>query len=423
VNEPAAAGEAWRRSVRAAWRPFWSSRLIVFGVAIWVYYAGLPVAHEFDAVVLSHPFGSWPASSVLDLLFSPLAKWDAQHYLAIAWDGYVEGHAGLPPSIERPAFFPLYPAVVRALSGWGYSPAVILLWAYAVSLACFYGALVLIHRLAAIELGERYAAPTLTLLAFFPMAFFFGIPYTESMFLLLAAGAFVAARLGMWRWAGICMALASATRVQGVLLLLPVALFYFYGPRGDREPAPRRGIRPRYPLRPDAAWMLLAPLGLIAFSLYLQHTFGDAFAWQHAQEVFGRFSTNPASGLWAAVREFGRAIGQAADGNWHEPILDHWNVLQFGFFAFAVVGGIALLRMLPAAYGAWVLVSLLPMLMSQAPVAPLWSAPRFVAVLFPLFFWLAVVCERRKITQTAVAFSAAGLALFVAQFTVWSFVA
>lgn len=396
---------------------------MVFGVAIWVAYAGLPTTPEPDSLVLSHPFGNWPAGSVFDLVFSPLAKWDAQHYLAIAWDGYVESHAGLPPVANRPAFFPLYPGITHVLSGFGSSPGVILIVSYAVSLSSFFAALVLIHRLAAIELGERYATPALMLLAFFPAALFFGIPYTESLFLLLAAAAFVAARMGNWPLAGLAIALASATRSQGILLLAPVALFYLYGPRADRDPAPQRGLLPRYPIRPDAAWLLLAPLGLIVFSVYFKLTLHDALAWQHVQEVFGRHPIDPVSGLWAAIREFGISIEQAVTGKYHEPIVDHWNVLQFVVFVFALIGGIAALRMLPVAYGAWVLVSLVPMLVSQAPVSPLWSAPRFIAVLFPIFFWLAVLCERRRATQTVVALFAAGMALFVAQFTLWSFVA
>ena len=112
--------------------------------------------------------------------------------------------------------------------------------AYVVSLACFFAALVLLHRLTVIEIGERYARPVLMLLAFFPTAFFFGIPYSESMFLLLAVAAFLAARMGRWAIAGVILALASATRVPGLLLIIPVALLYLYGPRADREP-PRIG--------------------------------------------------------------------------------------------------------------------------------------------------------------------------------------
>ena len=79
--------------------------------------------------------------------------------------------------------------------------------------------------------------------------------------------------------------------------------------------------------------------------------------------------------------------------------------------------------MLPVAYGAWVLVSLLPILISQTDPLPFYSAPRFVAVLFPLFIWLAVVTERRQLTTRVVAVSAAAMAVLAAQFSLWSFVA
>ena len=414
--------DAWRRSVRAAWSPFWSSRLVVFLVAGWVVYAGLPSAPAApDTVVLfDPPFHGWFAGELLELVFSPLAKWDAQHYLSIALYGYGQGEAA---AHINPAFFPMFPELVRVLSGFGADPGLTLIVSYAVSLSCFFGALVLIHRLAAIELGERHARVALMLFSFFPMAFFFGIPYTESLFVLLAAGAFLAARSGNWLLAGIALALASATRAPGLLLVLPVALFYLYGPRADRAPAGKRGLRPRYPIRADAAWLLLAPLGLLVFSAYLQYRFHDALAWQHAQVVFGRHTIDPVSGLWAAMREAGTSIGLIFSGGYRVPIVDHWNLLQPLFFLFALVGGVALLRMLPVAYGAWVLVSLLSMLVSQPPVSPLWSAPRFVAVLFPIFFWLATLCERRRITTTVVAVFAAGMAAFVVQFTLWSFVA
>ena len=51
------------------------------------------------------------------------------------------------------------------------------------------------------------------------------------------------------------------------------------------------------------------------------------------------------------------------------------------------------------------------------------SLPRFVAVLFPIFMWLALVCEQRRITDRAAAASALLLGLFVAQFAAWRFIA
>ena len=412
----------WRGSARAAWAVFWPSRLVVFGAAIWVAVASLtPVDGEVSGL-LSHPFGNWPLHNLFDLAFSPLAKWDAKHFLTIAHDGYGESSALGTPEEYRAAFFPLYPGTVYVLSGFGASLAATLVVAYAVSLACFFGALVLLHRLTVIELGEQFASPTLLLLSFFPTALFFGIPYSESMFLLLAVSAFLAARTGHWAVAGIVLALASATRVPGLLLAVPVVVLYLYGPRTDRDRELHDGRWPRYRLRPDFLWLLLAPLGLIAFSAYLHFTLGDWLAWNDAQSLFGRHTVDPLTGAWAGIREAGRGIREIAGGSYRDT-LDYLNVMQLVFVAFALVGGIGALRTLPPAYGIWVLISLAPSFVSQVDGDPFWSSARFVAVLFPLFLWLATVTERRGWTTRVVAVFAAGMALFAAQFSLWSFVA
>ena len=54
----------------------------------------------------------------------------------------------------------------------------------------------LLHRLAALELGERDARGTVLLVAFVPTAVFFSAVYSESLFLLVSVGAFLAARHG-----------------------------------------------------------------------------------------------------------------------------------------------------------------------------------------------------------------------------------
>lgn len=374
--------------------------------------------------MLSHPFANWPASGFFDLVLSPLAKWDALHYLSIAFDGYVESHPGLPPAELRPAFFPLYPGLVHVLSGFGADPGLVLVMAYVVSLAAFIAALVLMHRLAVIEIGEQHARSALILLAFFPLAFYYGIPYTEALFLLLAVAVFLAAREGRWAWVGVSLALASATRVPGLLLFIPAALLYLYGPRGDQDERPSRGLRPRYPLRANAAWLLLAPVGLLAFSVYLHFALGNAFAWNDAQVFFGRHTVDPFTGAWNGLRAAGESLGTVLEGRYDEqPIYYHLNIAQVGFMALALVAGVAMLRSLPVAYGSWVLVSLVPIFVSQPPNNPLMSSSRYMAVLFPIFFWLARVCDRRGVTQTVAILSAAAMAVLTAEFVLWSLVA
>jgi hypothetical protein len=417
---------SWRDSGRAAWAAFWPSRLVVFAVAIWVTVADLNPNWPPEETFLAHPFKKWPASGLLDILLSPLAKWDALHYLAITVDGYSSHLPGLTDGPIRPAFFPLYPGIVRVLSGFAASQGLVLIVAYVVSLACFFGALMILHRLISIEVGMQFARPALMLLAFFPAAFFFGIPYTESLFLLIAVGAFYAARTGHWTVAGVLLALASATRAPGILLVVPVALLYLYGPRDNRPPdSGRTGWWPRYSIRPDVAWLLLAPVGLIAYSVYLHFALGNATIWEQVQSNnFGRETIDPFTGAWHAVREAGRSVGHILDGSYAEGARnEHLDILNLSAVVFALIGGIGCLRMLPPAYGAWVLVSLVPSFVSQPEQGPLYSVTRFVSVLFPLFIWLAVVCERRRATTTVIALFAAGMAVLTAEFTLWSFVA
>ena len=50
------------------------------------------------------------------------------------------------------------------------------------------------------------------------------------------------------------------------------------------------------------------------------------------------------------------------------------------------------------------------------------SLPRFLAVLFPIFMWLALWCEERRATDRVAAVSALGLGLFTAQFATWHWI-
>src|ERR671918_1124925 len=235
-------------TLRAAWSVFWTTRAAVLVVAVFAALSFGPATGglaERNAEVFDEPELTRPLA---EPLLSPLARWDAAWYLRIAESGYGGGDG-------RAAFFPLYPLLVRAVaSPFGASPEALLVAAYAVALAAFLGALVLLHRLVSLELGRPLAKPALLLLAVFPAAVFFGAPYSESLFLLLAVGAFYAARTDSWAWAGACAAAASATRSAGVLLLLPPAMLWW----GSR---PRRGG--------NAAWLLLAPLGLAAYAAFL----------------------------------------------------------------------------------------------------------------------------------------------------------
>ncbi len=390
---------------------FWSTRAAVLVVAVFAALSFGPAAGglaERNAAVFDEPALT---HAVADPLLSPLARWDAAWYLRIAESGYAGSDA-------RAAFFPLYPLLARALATpFTASPAALLIAAYAIALAAFLGALVLLHRLVSLELGRPLARPTLLLLAVFPAAVFFSAPYSESLFLLLAVGAFYAARSDRWAWAGVAAAGAAATRSAGVLLLLPLAMLWW----SSRE----RRLR-------DAAWLLLAPLGLAAYAAFLGLAEGDAWRFLDVQDAWSRELAVPLSGAWDGFTAAIDGARQLASGQrevvyFEQAAGDPYriaaiNLMLFGALVFAVVACAGCLRRLPKAYGAWVAASLVLPLTFPVKPQPLMSLPRFLAVLFPIFMWLALWSEQRRATARVAAVSALGLGLFTAQFASWHWI-
>jgi hypothetical protein len=413
---------AWWAGLRAtaAWRDSWEvfvwSRLGVWLVALFSTLAaagGVSAANErrFDLPALTHPLGG-----LGDLLLSPLARWDAVWFLSIANHGY--GSAGSP----RTAFFPLYPLLSAAVGRLGGgSEGAVLVAAYVVALVALLGALVLLHRLTELELGAAAARPTVLLLCLFPAALFLGAPYSESVFLLASVGAVYAARTGHWAWAGVAAAGASATRSAGVLLLLPLVVLYLRGPHV------------RTPRRSDAAWLALAPAGIVAYGAYLWATHGDPLAFSSAEHLWSRHFAGPFVGVWDGTVAAWDGVRQLVSGS-RETVFftkaggDPFrvaavNLMLFASLAFAVTAVVGVARRLPAAYAVYVVAALaLPLSYPVGP-QPLMSLPRFCVVLFPLFMWLgAAVAERGQTVRTAAAF-ALGLGLFTSQFASWWFVA
>jgi hypothetical protein len=96
--------------------------------------------------------------------------------------------------------------------------------------------------------------------------------------------------------------------------------------------------------------------------------------------------------------------------------------MLFATLVFAVVACVGVLRRLPRPYGVWVAASLVLPLSFPVTPQPLMSLPRFVSVLFPVFMWLALVCEERRVTDLVVGGSAVGLGLFTAQYASWHWI-
>ena len=327
-----------------------------------------------------------------------LARWDTFFYYTIAADGY-----HWDPALFRHqnvVFFPLYALLLRwggaALGGHP------LLAGLLVSLTAFAGAMVLLYRLAVLEIGEDHAWRVILLISTFPYALYYSAAYTESLFLLLSVGAFYAMRRGRVGWVVVCGLLAGLTRPNGFWLAPPLACLAWWPPRGAAADRPaRRPIR-----LPIALLAACAPmLGVAIFSAYLHWRFGDALAWLHGQAAWG----TPLL-LRSSAPDPTRLPGEAAIKS-IEVITWIGNIAAFVAAAFAIR---PVSRRFGLGYGVWIAVNIFP------PVAfhLFMSLGRFVSVLFPFFFWLAVRIPRQRLRPVAFAFAACQ-ALFAVWFFLW----
>lgn len=338
----------------------------------------------------------WRVSS--NELANLLARWDTFFYYTIATDGY-----HWDPAVFRHynvVFFPMYAMLMRwggaALGGHPLIAGLI------VSLAAFAGALTLLYRLARLDLGEDYAWRVVLLISTFPYALYYSAVYTESLFLLLSVGAFYAMRRGRLGWVAICGLAAGLTRPNGFWLALPLACLALWPP--DRTAAGASGQPPvRLPLALLAACVPV--IGVTIFSGYLYVRFGDPIAWVHGQAAWGV----PLM-LRAGAPDPGKLPG--------EPTIKPIEVLVWIGNIAAWVAAVLAIRPVTKrfglAYGAWLAVNIFP------PVAAhlFMSLGRFISVLFPFFFWLAIRIPRERLARVAGVF-AAGQAVLAIWFFLW----
>jgi hypothetical protein len=375
--------------------PAWT--LVSIRLAFWI---GSAIALLWAPLRSDFPvFGAYDART--DLLFGTFQHWDAGWYLRIAEHGY---------DVEQTTpFFPVFPLAVRGLGAVVGSNAVA---GVLISLAGAAVAAVLVARIARPVVGAAAAGDAVLYLALCPVAFVFTAVFSEGLFLALAAGAFLAASRDRALLAGTLAAVAIDTRLAAVALVPP--LLYLLRPR-DRS---RRELARPLPL-------LLMPVALGAYMLYLDDRFGSPLAFQRAQSAFWLRHTptlGPLGGLWDAVAagwhgslELVRHLpsGQGAPlGFPPRDVFAAWNVVHLLVLAGALwLTWIAWTRLGPA-LGLYAVSMQIVLLSSTVEVFPLASYPRYLLADFPLFIALAAVTQGRPRARdaTLIGFAALGAA-------------
>jgi hypothetical protein len=221
-----------------------------------------------------------------------LGAWDGRWYRAVAEHGYLL----VPGQQSDPAFFPLFPALLRAMHhlGFGYTSGGI-----ALANVAFLATLAAFHVLTRDLFGSAFARRATVYLAIFPFGYVFSMAYPESIVLAAMAVAVVAAARGRWGIAAVCAAAASLGRPEGLFAAAPLLALAW---RARRTLTPlRRGV---------AFGACLASVGALgAYPLYLDRVLRDPSAWSRAELAWGRRFT-PLGALHALGN-----LPRAFDGN------------------------------------------------------------------------------------------------------------
>ena len=349
------------------------SRLLIFGVC----YAGyeLDMGRTLDV-------GTW-------------IRWDAKHYLGLANNWYQnEGDPRL-----HIVFYPLYPILIRALKPllMGHE----LVAAFAASNACLALCGLALFRLVEGEQGTDAARRAVRYLMLCPVSLFFSLPYSESLFLALTLGSVLMARREKMWLAILFGALASATRMLGLLCAVPVFYAFIRRARKQEGAAMWRGLATGF------ACTCLIATGFLAYLVLNKVITGDWFRFlvyqrEHWSQTFGSLGN---SVKYTLENLFNPSNDGVRYGIWLPQIVAMAAVL-------AVVG--ATVRRAQPADAAYAL------LYYYIALAPTWllSGPRYLGGMYALYPMLALMTRRRWQDGAITGLLVLGLGYCVYQYTV-----
>ncbi|HYI14253.1 MAG TPA: glycosyltransferase family 39 protein [Thermomicrobiales bacterium] len=298
------------------------------------------------------------------------ACWDTASYQQIAANGY----AYTPDEPSTIAFFPMYALLMRwandLIPGPGDVKAGVIVNFVALIVGVVY-VFLLVRR----DFSETIAWRTVGFLLLFPSAFFFSAAYSEAIFLVSVAGSLYHARRGHWVRAGLFAAFGSATKLAGILLIVPLVV---------EALSQRAWTRPR----PNSlAGILLAPLGAIAYFAWLHVEYGSYRTFFNAQQNWIRESFSP-----VFVMGIQRLTGDISDAILFypptiTPIPGVWILIDTTLVALFLAAGVYLWLRVRASYGALVIAPSLLFGLSGNPQ----SLNRYLLVLFPVYILLAQI--------------------------------
>ena len=305
-------------------------------------------------------------------------RWDAEGYLELARQGYnaqTESYLVL---------LPLYPALVKGLSFLLMGN--VTLAGFLISNLALVGAGWAMYLLVQESQGQVAARRAVQLLMFSPLSVFFSVPYAESLFLFLTLLSVLLARRQGFIGAVVAGMFAAATRLVGILTIIPVFLEVLKYERSVH-------LWPRHKARCVARLALytlltaMISLGFVAYLLVNRFAMGDAAAFINVQLA----DWNQTFGSLANTLRYSIETALASQGQSPEWLLGVW-IPQSA----AIILSVGLLlwlspRMEPGdGLYAWVYLTL--------TFAPTWllTGPRMALTMYSVYPMLTLLVSRRN---------------------------
>jgi len=247
----------------------------VFGAYLFLAWAAIMIVGVLSACVL---FKISPNQS-----FGYLHHWDGGWYLKIVKNGYPDLRVATPDPNGRNgavAFFPLYPLLILIVSALTFISAA--LAGLLISWTSFLVAIQLLVYLLEKEwkLDKSASRAAVALLVLNPFSVFFGMVYTESLFLAISTLAFIFLSRKNYLLAALAAGLASGLRVTGIIVGVVVVLVYIMSEEHSL-------VRALTKIRTYGI-AALSVSGFAAFTTFLYLRTGDALAFIRVQSGFNR---------------------------------------------------------------------------------------------------------------------------------------
>lgn len=288
------------------------------------------------------------------------SAFDGGHYITIAESGYIADNTQ--------AFFPVFPYI----SGWIHNifGINVLFSGLLVANAFLFLAILFFWKLLKLDYGSRLSMQIIWLFLLFPTSFYLGAVYSESTFLALVFAVFLAARKKKWWLAGTLGAIASATRPIGIFLFPAMLIENWLQLKQTKKVFSIRRLADQFSI-------LLIPLGLVFYMIYLQDHFGDALKFLHAQPAFGADRSDKIVLLYQVIWRYIKMFFTVDIGS-----LLYFRVMQEFFLSIIfLVLGILSFKYSRISYAVFAILCFL----APTFTGTFSSMPRYVLAMFPVF--------------------------------------